>query len=98
MTVRAPAGLAPAGDAGGDPAGAVLGNAPALSELLAALDPEQRSAAEAPVGPVCILAGGGTGKTRAITARITRRVPFGAIATDSVLAMTFSTWAVAELR
>jgi hypothetical protein len=42
----------------------------AALDLAAALDPEQRQAAEALTGPVCILAGAGTGKTRAITYRI----------------------------
>lgn len=69
-----------------------------LADLLDALDPEQRAAAEAPVGPVCILAGAGTGKTRAITARIARLVTTGTVAPDSVLAVTFTTRAAAELR
>ena len=38
--------------------------------VLAALDPEQRAVAAAPLGPMCVLAGAGTGKTRAITHRI----------------------------
>ena len=70
----------------------------ALSDLLDALDPEQRAAAEAPIGPVCILAGAGTGKTRAITARIARQVTTGVATPDSVLAVTFTTRAAAELR
>src|SRR5437762_12360886 len=47
--------------------------------LDAALDPEQRAAVTAPAGPVCILAGAGTGKTRAITYRIAHRVQRGEI-------------------
>ena len=39
-------------------------------DYLAGLDPDQREAATAPMGPVCILAGAGTGKTRTITHRI----------------------------
>ena len=38
-------------------------------ELLAALDDDQRAVAEHLTGPLCVLAGAGTGKTRAITAR-----------------------------
>src|SRR4051812_44139040 len=86
MTVPASAGLVPAGGSDVDPVVAVPADTPALSDLLGALDPEQRAAAEAPVGPVCILAGAGTGKTRAITARIARLVTTGTITPDSVLA------------
>ena len=42
----------------------------ATPDVLAALDPEQREVAEALTGPVCVIAGAGTGKTRAITHRI----------------------------
>ena len=45
--------------------------------LLDALDPEQRAVAEALHGPVCVLAGAGTGKTRAITYRIAHGVASG---------------------
>nr|MDT0661725.1 ATP-dependent DNA helicase UvrD2 [Micromonospora sp. DSM 115978] len=66
--------------------------------VLAGLDPEQLSAVTAPAGPVCVLAGAGTGKTRAITHRIAYRVTTGEIAARHVLAVTFTTRAAAELR
>ncbi|MBL7500767.1 ATP-dependent DNA helicase UvrD2 [Frankia sp. CNm7] len=61
------------------------------------MDPEQLAAVLAPVGPVCILAGAGTGKTRTITHRITRLVAQG-IPGDQVLAVTFTNRAAGELR
>ena len=67
-------------------------------EILSALDPEQRSAAEAVRGPVCILAGAGTGKTRAITHRIAFAVRTGTVAPAHVLAVTFTARAAGELR
>jgi DNA helicase-2/ATP-dependent DNA helicase PcrA len=66
--------------------------------VLAGLDPEQRAAAEAVRGPVCILAGAGTGKTRAITHRIAYAVTVGAVPADAVLAVTFTARAAGELR
>ncbi|HEX6955383.1 MAG TPA: ATP-dependent helicase [Agromyces sp.] len=66
--------------------------------LLAALDDEQRVAAEALVGPVCVLAGAGTGKTRAITHRIAYGVASGAYDPARVMALTFTNRAAAELR
>jgi DNA helicase-2/ATP-dependent DNA helicase PcrA len=66
--------------------------------VLAGLDPEQLSAVTAPAGPVCVLAGAGTGKTRAITHRIAHRVGTGEIAARHVLAVTFTARAAAELR
>ena len=66
--------------------------------VLAGLDPEQRAAAEAVRGPVCILAGAGTGKTRAITHRIAYAVAVGAVPADAVLAVTFTARAAGELR
>ena len=67
-------------------------------EILSALDPEQRSAAEAVRGPVCILAGAGTGKTRAITHRIAFAISSGAVSPAHVLAVTFTARAAGELR
>jgi DNA helicase-2/ATP-dependent DNA helicase PcrA len=66
--------------------------------LLDALDPEQREVAEALRGPVRILAGAGTGKTRAITHRIAHGVAEGIYAPTEVLAVTFTTRAAGEMR
>jgi DNA helicase-2/ATP-dependent DNA helicase PcrA len=66
--------------------------------VLAGLDEEQRAAVTAQAGRVCILAGAGTGKTRAITHRIAYRVLTGEIEARHVLAVTFTTRAAAEMR
>ncbi|MGH3544726.1 MAG: ATP-dependent helicase, partial [Mycobacteriales bacterium] len=68
------------------------------ARLLAGLDDDQRAAVCAPAGPVCILAGAGTGKTRAITHRIAHRVMTGQTAPQHVLAVTFTARAAGELR
>ncbi|GAA4692732.1 ATP-dependent DNA helicase UvrD2 [Nocardioides conyzicola] len=67
-------------------------------DLLSALDPEQRQVAEALRGPVRVLAGAGTGKTRAITHRIAHGVATGVYAPTEVLAVTFTTRAAGEMR
>jgi DNA helicase II / ATP-dependent DNA helicase PcrA len=67
-------------------------------DLLAALDPEQRAVALAGRGPVCVLAGAGTGKTRAITHRIAYAVATGLVDPAHVLALTFTVRAAGELR
>src|ERR671920_1078498 len=66
--------------------------------LLAGLDPEQRQVATALTGPVAVIAGAGTGKTRAITHRIAYGVATGVYNPSSVLAVTFTTRAARELR
>jgi DNA helicase-2/ATP-dependent DNA helicase PcrA len=72
---------------------------PGTSEaLLAGLDPEQREVALAARGPVCVLAGAGTGKTRAITYRIAYAALSGTVDPAHVLALTFTVRAAGELR
>lgn len=67
-------------------------------QLLDALDEQQRVAAETLLGPVCLLAGAGTGKTRAITHRIAYGVATGVYPPGRVMALTFTARAAGELR
>ena len=66
--------------------------------LLDALDPEQRAAATAVTGPVCVLAGAGTGKTRTITHRAAYAVTTGVVSPSALLAVTFTARAAGEMR
>ncbi len=67
-------------------------------EILASLDDEQRAVATAVRGPVCVIAGAGTGKTRAITHRLAYAVDIGVVDANRILALTFTARAAGELR
>ena len=77
-----------------------LGEEPSLraEEILAALDEDQRTVALATRGPVCVIAGAGTGKTRAITHRIAYAAAIGTMDPSKVLALTFTARAAGEMR
>ena len=77
-----------------------LGDEPSLraEEILAALDDDQREVALATRGPVCVIAGAGTGKTRAITHRIAYAAAIGTMDPSKVLALTFTARAAGEMR
>ncbi|MGV9671390.1 MULTISPECIES: UvrD-helicase domain-containing protein [unclassified Gordonia (in: high G+C Gram-positive bacteria)] len=73
-------------------------SAPSSGGILDGLDPEQREAVLAPRGPVCVLAGAGTGKTRTITRRIAHLIDAGQVNPSQVLAVTFTARAAGEMR
>ncbi len=73
-------------------------NAVTATAILDGLDPEQREVALATRGAVCVLAGAGTGKTRAITHRIAYAAATGVMDPAHVLALTFTVRAAGELR
>jgi DNA helicase-2/ATP-dependent DNA helicase PcrA len=91
--VTPPLAVPPAVRTAGGPAPEALRRA-----LETDLDPEQRRAALVTAGPVCVLAGAGTGKTRTVTYRIAHAVTSGATAAEHVLAVTFTARAAGELR
>ena len=68
-----------------------------LDRLLADLEPAQREAVQATTGPLVILAGAGTGKTRVISRRTAYAVATGAVAADQVLVVTFTDKAAGEM-
>jgi DNA helicase-2/ATP-dependent DNA helicase PcrA len=67
-------------------------------DVFAGLNDQQRAAVEAVSGPVCILAGAGSGKTTTITRRIANQVLTGAFRPTEILAVTFTDKAAGEMR
>lgn len=72
--------------------------APAADSILENLDPEQRRVATELTGPMCVMAGAGTGKTRAITHRIAYGIAIGRYNPRAVLALTFTNRAAEEMK